>query len=135
VKILTRLLLAASLFGQTIDSAAATTWYQDDKQIRPAGSIKAGARDLRQWMRLQLPDGTDGTVDGKRLVSRKNLMETHTTQIVVQVTKADQMFAAYGMGWRISDYRRRLLVSYRRLGAGFPRVFRGVCEEAGTTAG
>lgn len=85
-----------------------TTWYRDDEQIRPAGSIKAGVRDLSQWVRLQL---SDGTLEGKRLVSRKNLMETHTAQIVIPGTDADQMFAAYGMGWRISDYRGRLLVS------------------------
>lgn len=79
-------------------SVEITNWYQDDKQVRPAGSIKAGVRDLSQWVRVQL---SGGAVDGKRLVSRKNLMETHRPQIVIPGTDADQMFAAYGMGWRI----------------------------------
>jgi len=46
-----------------------TTWYQDDKQIRPAGSIKAGVRDLSQWCgcssrmeRLTASDGSRGRI-------------------------------------------------------------------------
>jgi len=46
-------------------------------------------------------------------------METHTAQIVIPNTDADQMFAAYGMGWRISDYRGRLLVSHSGSVQGF----------------
>ena len=93
-----------------------STWYQDDKQIRPAGSIKAGVRDLSQWVRFQLGDGT---FTGKRLLSQKNLMETHTAQIVVPRWDTDQLFAAYGMGWRISDYRGRLLISHSGSVQGF----------------
>jgi CubicO group peptidase (beta-lactamase class C family) len=93
-----------------------TTWYQDDKQIRAAGSIKAGVRDLSQWMRFQLGDGTFG---GKRLVSQNNLMETHTAQIVIPRWDKNQMFAAYGMGWRISDYRGHLLFSHSGSVKGF----------------
>jgi CubicO group peptidase (beta-lactamase class C family) len=93
-----------------------TNWYRDDHQIRPAGSIKAGVRDLSQWVRFQLGDGT---FEGKRLVSRKNLMETHTGQIVIPRTDEEQMFAEYGMGWRISGYRGRLLVSHSGSVQGF----------------
>jgi CubicO group peptidase (beta-lactamase class C family) len=93
-----------------------TSWYPDDNQIRPAGSIKAGVRDLSQWVRFQLGDGT---FEGKRLVSQKNLMETHSGQIVIAGGDPDQMFSEYGMGWRISDYRGRLLVSHSGSVRGF----------------
>src|SRR5712691_6503084 len=38
----------------------------DDDNLAPAGSIKSSARDMAQWVRLQL---NDGTIDGKRIVS------------------------------------------------------------------
>src|SRR5438132_1571937 len=46
-------------------------------------------------------------------------METHTGQIVIPRTDQEQMFAEYGMGWRISDYRGRLLVSHSGSVQGF----------------
>src|SRR5438132_10193968 len=51
-------------------------WYTMDKP-EPAGSVNSCARDLGQWMRFQL---ANGTLAGTRLVSAKNLQETHTPQ-------------------------------------------------------
>src|SRR5262249_58200187 len=48
-------------------------WYPMS-QPDPAGSINASARDLSQWVLFHLGDGT---FRGKRLVSAKNLLETH----------------------------------------------------------
>ena len=48
--------------------------------IGPAGSIISSARDMAQWLRFQL---NDGTVGGTRLVSSAALRETHTPQIVM----------------------------------------------------
>ncbi|MGH7225867.1 MAG: serine hydrolase domain-containing protein, partial [Gemmataceae bacterium] len=45
-------------------------WYNDDKQIRASGSIKASVRDLSQWLRFQLSGGKSGD---KRLISAENL--------------------------------------------------------------
>jgi CubicO group peptidase (beta-lactamase class C family) len=92
------------------------SWYQDDKQIRPAGSIKAGVRDMSKWVRFQLGDGA---FEGKRLVSSKNLAETHTAQIVIPPTDPEQMFHAYAMGWQVSDYRGHLLLSHSGSVQGF----------------
>lgn len=90
--------------------AEVTSWFQDDKMIRPAGSIKAGVRDMSQWVRFQLGDGAFA---GKRLVSTKNLMETHTPQILVRQKEwPDQMFRSYAMGWYASDYRGHLQLSH-----------------------
>src|SRR5262249_35749976 len=58
----------------------AADWYPDDKQIRASGSLKCSARDLSRWVRMQLGGGE---LDGKRILSRESLAQTHTPQIVV----------------------------------------------------
>src|SRR5207244_5676608 len=45
----------------------------DDTNVGPAGAIKSSARDMAQWLRFQLANGTIG---GKRLVSEQALNET-----------------------------------------------------------
>ncbi|MEO8034719.1 MAG: serine hydrolase [Acidobacteriota bacterium] len=87
----------------------------EDVNIEGAGAIKSSARDLGQWLRLQL---SDGTFDGKRLVSAEALAETHTPQTVIRVegatkeTNPETSLEAYGLGWVIQDYRGELLVSH-----------------------
>ena len=42
----------ASPHGHDADGkVVAIPWYNDDKQIRASGSIKASVRDLSQWLR------------------------------------------------------------------------------------
>jgi CubicO group peptidase (beta-lactamase class C family) len=88
----------------------------------PAGSIHSTARDLSHWARFQLGDGT---FDGKRLVSMKNLMETRSPQMVIRLEglardmnpHTHQM--NYGMGWVLQDYRGHFLVSHAGAIDGF----------------
>jgi CubicO group peptidase (beta-lactamase class C family) len=85
--------------------------------VGPAGSINASARDLTRWVRFQL---AGGTLDGKRLVSEENLLETRTPQMVMRLegggkltaeqTETSQM--TYGMGWQVQDYRGHLMTSH-----------------------
>jgi CubicO group peptidase (beta-lactamase class C family) len=81
-------------------------WYNDDKQIRASGSIKASACDLSRWLRFQL---SGGEFDGKRLISVEALQETHTPQVPVPPSAAERaagaIQASYGLGWHITDYR------------------------------
>jgi CubicO group peptidase (beta-lactamase class C family) len=91
--------------------ARAIPWYADEKQIRASGSIKCGARDLCQWVRLQL---NDGMYNGKRVVPAAVLADTHTPQVVVPVPPplaklTDTTQGSYGLGWHIYDYRGRLV--------------------------
>ena len=89
-------------------------WRNIDS-IGPAGSINAGVADLSKWLRFQLGDGT---FQGKRLVSARNLEETHTPQMVMRIegpakeltqhTETNQM--SYGLAWFIQDYRGHHLV-------------------------
>src|SRR5205807_2386462 len=44
----------------------------------PAGSIQSSARDLGKWLRFHLGDGSAGE---RRIVSAKNLAETHKPQM------------------------------------------------------
>jgi CubicO group peptidase (beta-lactamase class C family) len=82
-------------------------WYPDDKQVRGSGSIKASARDMTAWLKLQL---NGGAFDGKRVVSARALAETHTAQVVTPIQPgrarlAGTTQATYGLGWQLSDYR------------------------------
>lgn len=91
--------------------------WQNIDNIGPAGSINAGARDLAQWVRFHLGNGT---FEGKKLVSAGSLEETRTPQVVVRIEGPAKAIAAeagttqrsYGMGWFIEDYRGQLLVSH-----------------------
>jgi CubicO group peptidase (beta-lactamase class C family) len=97
-------------------------WYDDDKQIRASGSIKASVRDLARWLRFQLGDGTYA---GKRLLATAGLAETHTPQMVIRLKgavkaahpEATQM--SYGLGWAIEDYRGHPLYSHTGATQGF----------------
>ncbi len=85
------------------------------ESLAPAGDIKSSARDMALWIRFQLDDGV---VDGKRLVSAESLDETKSPQTIVPLTgdsrieNPESNLSAYGMAWRIQDYRGELLVSH-----------------------
>jgi CubicO group peptidase (beta-lactamase class C family) len=88
----------------------------------PAGSIQSNARDLARWVRFQLGDGT---ANGQRIVTKKNLDETHSPQMVIRLEglereihgETNQM--SYGMGWVLQDYRGQALVSHGGAIEGF----------------
>jgi CubicO group peptidase (beta-lactamase class C family) len=88
----------------------------------PAGSICVNARDLARWVQFQLGDGT---FKGKRLVSAKNLAETHSPQMVVRLEgpardlNPDTNQLNYGMAWVLQDYRGHFLVSHAGAIDGF----------------
>jgi CubicO group peptidase (beta-lactamase class C family) len=102
--------LAAS-HGLSKDSVFVTPHFDAD-DIAPAGAIASSARDMAQWLRFQLGDGTFA---GKRLVSAAALREIHTPQMLVGagggVGPPDSLtrFNTYGMGWFVQDYRRALV--------------------------
>jgi CubicO group peptidase (beta-lactamase class C family) len=87
--------------------------HMDITYIAPAGAILSNARDMAQWLRLQLGDGV---FDGKRLVASAALRETHTPQILTGGfgreagdTASTTFFSSYGMGWFVEDYHRRIM--------------------------
>jgi CubicO group peptidase (beta-lactamase class C family) len=95
-------------------------WYNDDKQIRASGSIKASVRDLSQWLRFQL---SRGKFAGKRLISEEGLEETHTPQLPVPLSAAERAAgatqASYGLGWHITEYRGQAIQEHGGAVDGF----------------
>jgi CubicO group peptidase (beta-lactamase class C family) len=96
-------------------------WYPVSEP-NPAGSVHVSGRDLANWLRFQLGDGT---FDGKRLISSAALEETHTPQIVqrmddeARATHPETVQMSYGLGWVIQDYRGRPQVSHAGIIDGF----------------
>lgn len=87
----------------------------------PSGGINSTARDMAQWLRLQLGEGS---IDGRELVAREIFRQMHTPQTVIRFPQRDAAqfparvqammggtgFWAYGMGWYITEYRGRKMV-------------------------
>lgn len=89
------------------DGSVVTMPWRNLDDIAPAGSINADVRDMTKWIAMQLNDGMAG---GKQIISKKNVEEMHTPQIVVPGGGEFQLFfpkaqqLSYGMGWFIQDY-------------------------------
>ncbi|HJW95808.1 MAG TPA: serine hydrolase [Thermoanaerobaculia bacterium] len=87
----------------------------DEDNLGPAGTIASCARDMAQWLRFQL---ADGTIDAKRLVSADALNETKTPQMTLRLDgptrelNPETNLLAYGMGWNISDYFGSKVISH-----------------------
>jgi CubicO group peptidase (beta-lactamase class C family) len=103
------------------DQVRVIPWYEIETP-EPAGSINSTARDLCQWLRLQL---ADGKFQGKEIVSAKNLRETHAPQMVIRLQdnvrdmNPDTVLMSYGMGWVLQDYHGHLEVSHAGAIDGF----------------
>lgn len=81
----------------------------------PAGGVSSTARDLAQWLRLQL---AGGKWNGKQLVAASALAETHRPQMVSGFHPETNQVSLYGLGWGVSrDERGRLY--WRHSGAFF----------------
>ncbi|MFO0880104.1 MAG: serine hydrolase [Gemmataceae bacterium] len=95
-------------------------WYPDAKQIRAAGSLKAGVRDLVPWMRLHLNQGRHA---GKSLISAESLAETHRAQIILplpsEARERETTRHSYGLGWHLFDYRGASLLEHGGANDGF----------------
>jgi CubicO group peptidase (beta-lactamase class C family) len=83
--------------------------------IAPAGAINSSAEDLARWVRFQL---SNGTFEGQRLMSERNMTEMHTPQMAMRPEdwgrswNPETMQTSYGLGWTIHDYRGLHVVSH-----------------------
>ena len=88
----------------------------------PAGSIQSNVRDLSKWLLFHL---NNKIVDGKPLVSPRNLEATHTPQIVLRMDAIDRIMfpetnqMSYGMGWVIQDHFGHRLLQHAGAIDGF----------------
>ena len=89
--------------------------HDDVENIAPAGAINSSANDMAQWLLLQT---SDGTYDGREIVDPAVIAETRTPQNLQAVGARRKAlnpwthFSAYGLGWALSDYQGRLVVSH-----------------------
>jgi CubicO group peptidase (beta-lactamase class C family) len=97
----------------------------------PAGSLHATARDLANYLRFQLGDGT---WQGKRLLSARRLAEPQQPQIVVplegfaRAMNPETNFLCYGLGWIVQDYRGKRILMHGGAIDGFRAHFTLVPE-------
>jgi len=107
---------AAPHFRDSFGHIAPIAFYQIPL-AHGAGSIYASARDMANWLRFQL---AEGTFNGKRLLPAAVLRETRTAQMVVRQVGGERArfpsettrHLAYGLGWYVHDHRGHLLVSH-----------------------
>jgi CubicO group peptidase (beta-lactamase class C family) len=76
-------------------------YVRDPDAQSPAGGVSSTARDLAQWMRLQL---AGGKFDGKQLIAARALGETHRPQIISSPpgNPATDRAGFYGLGWNVN---------------------------------
>lgn len=98
-----------------------------------AGAINASAADLSHWLLLQLGRGKFG---GARVYSEAQAAQMWTPHTILPIRKPSPQlasrhphFAAYGLGWRLKDYRGRKLVHHGGGLAGMTSLTTLVPEE------
>ena len=90
--------------------------YGDVSNIAGAGAINSSAREMAEWVRLQLGRGT---YEGRKIFSPAVSREMWTPHTVLGPISAEsekfnptRHFALYGLGWILGDYHGRLAVSH-----------------------
>jgi len=89
--------------------------WRDWDNLGGAGAINSSAADMAQWMRMQLGGGV---YDGRRFLSERVIREMRSPQTIVPLSRSDRKFfpethfASYGLGWRLNDYRGRLVARH-----------------------
>ena len=71
--------------------------------VAPAGAINSSARDMAQWLRLML---ANGSINGRRLVSEKNFDELVRKQINIAGP------VDYGLGWFLRTWNGHKVVEH-----------------------
>lgn len=98
-----------------VDSAVRIEAYTSMDQAPSAGAINSNIVDMTKWLRFQLDSGRVG---GKRLVSKRNFIETHSAQTPLRIDSAYRAFnpythvRSYAIGWTVQDYRGREMLSH-----------------------
>jgi hypothetical protein len=85
---------------------------QPDAQS-PAGGVSSTARDMAQWLRLELGNGV---FSGKPLIAAKALAETHVPQIMRGPNPVTGAPSYYGLGWGV-DYDEKGRIFWNHAGA------------------
>ncbi|MDQ6737188.1 MAG: serine hydrolase, partial [Gemmatimonadota bacterium] len=98
-----------------VDGKLTTVAYTNIDALPAAGAINSCAADMAQWVRFQLDSGRVGN---RRLVSARNFRETHTPQLAIRIDSAYRVLnpathmRSYAIGWVVSDYHGREMLSH-----------------------
>jgi CubicO group peptidase (beta-lactamase class C family) len=124
-----------ALLHMSIDGKWVVKQTRNPDAQSPAGGVSSTARDLVQWMRLQLGKGK---FEGKQLIDADALAETHRPVIVLEApagpTIAPGLF--YALGWTVSydDKGRAVLYHAGDFSAGAATIVTLIpSEELGMT--
>ncbi len=102
-----------------VDGKWVQKYKRDPDTESPAGGVSSSVTDLAKWMRLQL---AEGKFDGKQIVDKDALAETHLPMIMINPTSLSGIPQFYGLGWNVGydeDGRRKISHSGAfALGAG-----------------
>ena len=97
----------------TVDGQLVSFPYRNIDNVGGAGAINSSARDLAQWVRLQLGDGV---YEGKRLLAANTIAETRSGQMIPRgglgPMTGGSLFAEYGFGWIIHDFHGKKVVQH-----------------------
>jgi CubicO group peptidase (beta-lactamase class C family) len=81
--------------------------FRNLDQAQPAGGINSTLTDMIKWLMFHLEKGK---VNGTQIVSEKNILQMHSTQIPCKLVPWDfneVQFSSYGLGWFVESYRGR----------------------------
>lgn len=93
-----------------VDGKAVARYQRDPDAEAPAGAASSSARDLAQWLRLQL---AGGTWNGNEIVAAEALKETHSPQIATGKDHVTGGTSYYGLGWNVNhDLSGKLILSH-----------------------
>jgi len=95
---------------QYIDGEVQTIPRRNWDNAAPAGGINASVHDVAQWLRLQL--GEPGVYNGDRIISSQSMREIHRPQIALPIRNPYNAQLSYGLGWQISEYEGRRILSH-----------------------
>ncbi|HET9984387.1 MAG TPA: serine hydrolase [Longimicrobiales bacterium] len=91
---------------QWMDGKPVPVPYRDIDNIGPAGSINSNVRDMAQWLRMLLEDGSYG---GRQIVKATTLQEIESPQTITAAMpdslRPSTHFGAYGLGVGMVDYK------------------------------
>jgi len=98
-----------------VDRAVVPVPYTNVDNIPAAAAVNSNVVDMLKWLRFQLDSGR---VNGKRLVSKRSFIETHTPQTIVRIDSTYHAFnpfthvRSYAIGWNVMDYRGVEMMSH-----------------------
>jgi len=98
--------------GEAASRIVTSTPYRNIDAVGPAGSINSTARDMAQWLRFNLGDGTN---NGESIVTTATLGTIHRPRVVIDGSSSEEtetLFNLYAMGWMATSYRGELLVEH-----------------------